>query len=244
MSYRSPETSSEGAPSAASNDIVASVATTLEQIVQAWSFVYDRYHRAGRIPANPWRIHTVRPAVSQNSAVIVGWNGGELINTMTVHFDGPEGLSLDSIYKEELDTLRRQGRTLAEVGLFADRRTFCVRSIKPLLQLMRLAWCYTVSHEINDGIIGVHPRHASFYMRWLGFERFGPTRHYPLVDAPTVLLRLDWRKALQQTPMPRGYPVILSNPVGKSFFHSRFRLCEQSIAGSSIAEFLKHSARQ
>ena len=220
------------------------MATTLDEVIEAWQFVYEVYRRIGAIHPNPWCLHTVPQAVHNDSVVILGRNGSRLVNTMTVHFDRELGLSLDSIYKSKLNELRGQDRELIEVGLFADRRDFGIRSIKPLMEVMRLAWHYGIGNGATDGIIGVRPLHARFYARWLGFDVFGPKCHYPLVNHSTVLLRLDWRKALQRLPMPRGYPTILSNPLEPDYFDDRFRLDEQSIAGSPIADFLEYSASQ
>ena len=133
----------------------ASVATSLDEVIEAWQFVYEAYRRIGAIHPNPWCLHTVPQAVHNDTVVILGRNGSRLVNTMTVHFDRELGLSLDSIYKLKLDELRGQDRELIEVGLFADRRDFGFRSIKPLMEVMRLAWHYGIGNGSTDGIIGV-----------------------------------------------------------------------------------------
>lgn len=219
-------------------DTVASMATSFDDVIAAWKFVYEIYHQHGHMTPNRWGIHTVPQAVNPHSAVILGRQDGKLVNTMTVHFDREHGLSLDRFYRTELDALRQQGRRLTEVGLFADRRELSVRSIKPLLELMRLAWFYSVSHGITDGVIGVHPRHVSFYTRWLGFEPWGPEKHFKLIQAPLVLLRLDCLSAPTRDPLPHGFPTILSQPLKREHFRDRYRLEPDSLQGTIIDEFL------
>lgn len=231
-----------GESCAAGSGMAVSLATSLDQVIEAWRLVYRCYTRARFIDSNPWGIHTVRPAVAPDTAVILGHRRSRLANSMTVHFDGALGLSLDAVYREELDRLRGEGRKLAEVGLFADRRDFSVRSTNPLMQLMGVVWHYSTTHGVTDGVIGVNPRHEKFYSRWLGFERIGPIRQHRLVDAPVALLHLKWKEAVCRSPMPRGYPMILARPFGREYFADRLQLESSTVEGSIIADFLEHTS--
>lgn len=221
-----------------------SIAKTLEEVIEAWRFVYDAYRRIGVIDPNPYRLHTVPQAVSHDTGVVLGRFGPALVNTLTVCFDGPGGLALDSIYRQELDALRAEGRALAEVGLLTDRRNVHFRSTRALFELMRFASGYGLDGGATDGIIGVRPRHVSFYSRWLGFEVLGPRRNYPLVNCqPTVLLRLDWNGTVHRDSLPPGLAAITKSPVSPEAWRDRFRFEEESINNSPIAKYLQlHAA--
>ena len=54
-------------------------------------------------------------------------------------------------------------------------------------------------------IIEVHPRHAGFYKRMLGFTEIGGEKACPRVnDAPAVLLHLDMRHVDEQIALLGG----------------------------------------
>ena len=216
-------------------------AASIGQVIEAWSLVYRSYLRAGLIPANPSRLHTVAHAIQPRSVVICGRIGGLTVSTMSGYFDrtdGP-GLPLDRVYPDELADLRRDGRTLIEIGLFADRREHIERSVESLLELMRQVTYFAVGHGATDGIISVLPRHAPFYTRLLGFEPIGDVKTYSLVkDNPVVLLRLDWYAKINAEKLPRGLRYFRDNPLLPERFATRCVLDEAVVADSPIARYL------
>lgn len=215
-------------------------ASTLEQVQSAWRLVYDRYTRMGLIDENPFGIHTVPGAVGQHACVIWGPEGPDVGYTMTLFRDNPMGLALDSVYACELDDLRSKGRRLLEVGMLADRRQSAARGIGALLSMMRWAIYYGLHTDLTDIVIGVHPRHAQFYVRCYGFEEFAAPTSYPLVrDNPVVPLRLRLREALANDVLPRGLAEARDHPIPASAFSRRFAFAPEQLRGSLIAGFLK-----
>lgn len=221
-------------------------AATLPDVIDAWSLVYDAYFRAGLIRGNPYGVHTVKHAIQSNSTVIRGRIEGRTVCTISAYFDQPNvGLPLDQVYPDELGSLRDQGRTLMEIGLFADRRKHIERSIEALLELIRQVYYFGVHFGTTDGVIGVHPRHAAFYRRMIGFEPIGEEKTYALVnDRPVVLLRLDWQDKCKQPHLPRGLRYFRDNPLPPQTYAQRCVLNEHRIAGSPIQQFIKQSADQ
>src|SRR5690606_13047267 len=141
------------------------------------------------------------------------------------YLDSSRGLPLDRCYGQELNALRRERRSLLEVGLFADRREQVNRSLDSLLELMRYAFYFGVHTNTDDLMIGVHPRHAPFYVRRIGFEVAGPEKAYATVrDHPAVLLRLDLKDAQQRARTPRGLRYFLDRPLPPDAFDQRYRL--------------------
>ncbi len=215
-------------------------ATSLEQVESAWRLVYERYSQMGLIDENPFGIHAVPTAVGPHACVIWGPEGPEVGYTMTLFRDNPMGLALDSVYEPYLDKLREEGRRLLEVGMLADRRQNASRGVGALFSMMRWAIHYGLHTDLTDIVIGVHPRHAAFYMRCYGFEKFAPPTSYALVrNNPVVLLRLRLLEALAKDVLPRGLADARDNPLPASVFSHRFAFGPEQLRDSRIAGFLK-----
>ncbi|MEP7184640.1 MAG: hypothetical protein ABI767_02280 [Rhodanobacter sp.] len=214
-------------------------ATSLQHVESAWRLVYQRYSAMGLIDENPYGIHTSPNAVGQHACVIWGPEGPDVGYTMTLFRDNPMGLALDSVYAQYLDKLRQKGRRLLEVGMLADRRRSASRGIGALFSMMRCAIHYGLHNDLTDIVIGVHPRHAQFYIRCYGFEISAPPTSYALVrDHPVVLLRLPLREALAKDKLPRGLVDARDNPLPASAFAHRFEFEPEQLRGSLIAGFL------
>ena len=126
-----------------------------------------------------------------------------IVGTTTLGLDGPAGLMADSIYKEEIDTLRAEGRSVCELTKLAIDDEY-VDSKHIVAVLFHLCKIYGEIHQATDFIIEINPRHASFYKKLLGFEEFGAERLCPRVNAPAVLLRLSLKYADEQIALFGG----------------------------------------
>lgn len=226
-------------PATRRSEPTCACATSLEQVQSAWRLVYNRYSQMGLIEANPFGIHAVATAVGPHASVIWGPDGADVGYTMTLFRDNPMGLALDSVYGEHLDDLRQQGRRLLEVGMLADRRENAARGIGALFSMMRWAIYYGLHNDLTDVLIGVHPRHAGFYIRCYGFEKFADATSYPLVkNAPVVGLRLRLREGLANDVLPRGLADARDNPIPASAFSNTFAFAPEQLRGSLIEGFL------
>ena len=110
------------------------------------------------------------------------------IGTLTLWFDGPDGLPADAAYADKLDAARRRNRKLCEPGgLAMDPMAM---GSKPLLAaLFHLGYMYIQSIQgPTDVVMQVNPRHSAFYRRMMGFTPLGESRICPKVNAPAVLL--------------------------------------------------------
>ncbi len=226
-------------PYQSSSGFTVGVAEDLDSVTAAWQLVYTSYRRRGLIRPNPQRLHTAPQAVGIHSAVIVGRIGEMTVTTLTAVADERGELPLDRLYRSDLTQLRRQGRTLVEVGLFGDRRFERARSAEALCQLMRYAFYYGF-WRYTDIVIGVHPRHAPFYSKSIGFQTIGPTRSYfEINDRPVVLQRLDIQEKLNQPSRPAVLDFFAKNQVPAEAFDRRFAFQPDQIAGSALESFLK-----
>jgi hypothetical protein len=125
--------------------------------------------------------------------------------TISIGFDSGEGLLVDGLYKEEIDVLRANGAKVCEFTKLAVDGA--IRSKRVLATLFHIAYIY--SHKMNgfsDLFIEVNPRHVRFYEQMLGFRQFGPERLNPRVNAPAVLLRLEFAHLATQLARFAGKP--------------------------------------
>lgn len=113
------------------------------------------------------------------------------IATISIGFDSHVGLLADDLYKAEIDTLRAEGRRICEFTKLAIDNA--VRSKRVLGAVFHIACIY--SHRIQrftDLVIEINPRHVKFYERMLGFIHAGPQRLNLRVNAPAILMRLEF----------------------------------------------------
>lgn len=122
---------------------------------------------------------------------------GQPIGTLTIGLDSPSGLLVDALYRDEIERLRHNGRTVCEFTKLAVDQA--MQSKRVLAALFQLAYIYAHRiHAATDVVIEVNPRHVLFYRRMLGFEQLGEERMCPRVNAPAVLLHLSFAYAAEQ----------------------------------------------
>ena len=140
-----------------------------------------------------------------NRITLVASHGTSPMATISIGFDSPDGLLVDELYRTELDGLRDQGARICEFTKLAVDGA--IRSKRVLATLFHIAYIY--AHRINgytDLFIEVNPRHVRFYEQMLGFQVFGPERLNLRVNAPAVLLRLDFDHLTEQIKRFGGKP--------------------------------------
>jgi hypothetical protein len=137
------------------------------------------------------------PQAAPNRITLTACEHEEVMGTITVGFDSPTGLHVDELFRQEVDALRRRDRQVCEFTKLA--MDSLVRSKRVLASLFHVAYIY--AHRVNrfeDLLIEVNPRHVRYYERMLGFVVKGPERMNPRVDAPAVLMALDFSHAHAQ----------------------------------------------
>jgi hypothetical protein len=130
---------------------------------------------------------------------------GLTIGTITIGFDSPVGLNADDPFINETTLLREAGRNLCEFTKLAIDSL--VRSKRVLACLFHIAYIY--AHRMmhfDNLLIEVNPRHRRYYERMLGFEVKGVQRINPRVNAPAVLLCLNFDHARAQIALFGGRP--------------------------------------
>lgn len=139
-----------------------------------------------------WRGYDANPLGEDLDRItLVAHQGDTVAGTITLGLDGRKGLVVDELYKAEVDALRGEGRRVAELTKLAVDETTASKAV--LAVLFHIAFIYAFHiHKYTDFVIEVNPRHALFYKRMLGFNLIGAEKMCPRVNAPAVLLHLDF----------------------------------------------------
>ena len=129
----------------------------------------------------------------------------ETVGTISIGFDSAARLHVDDLFGAEVDELRRRGRRVCEFTKLAMDSV--VRSKRVLAALFHVSYIY--GHRLmgyDELLIEVNPRHVRYYERMLGFRTLGPPRLNRRVDAPAVLMALDFSHAHDQIERFGGMP--------------------------------------
>ncbi len=158
-----------------------------------------------RYAGRGYRTGSASTGDEEQRVTLVAVDGEAVVGTLSVGFDGEQGLLVDDLFKAEADAMRSQGRTLCEFTKLAMEVPKHAQRI--LAALFHLAFIH--AHAIRGCstlLIEVNPRHVRFYELKLGFKVAGPTRHNRRVDAPAVLMVLDLAYVHDQIRRLAGKP--------------------------------------
>ena len=147
------------------------------------------------------------------------------IGTITVGFDSPAGLHVDDLFAQETDALRDAGHKICEFTKLAMESV--VRSKRVLASLFHVAYIY--AHRLmdfDDLLIEVNPRHVRYYEQMLGFKALGKPRLNRRVNAPAVLMCLDFSHAHNQIGRFGGKPEF--SLVERSLYPYFFSVAEEA----------------
>lgn len=161
---------------------------------------------------------------SQNRITLVATEHDSTVGTLTIGFDGADGLLVDDLFADEAQRMRLDGTVLCEFTKLAVDSARQSRAV--LASMFHMAFIY--AREVNrcDRIlIEVNPRHVRYYERMLGFVVRGSERTNLRVNAPAVLLSLDLSHARTQIDRFGGQPELA--PVERSLYPYFFSRAEE-----------------
>ncbi len=156
------------------------------------------YTRLGYVLRDPNRVAEAEPAAA---AVLHAVHGDRTLGTLSVNLDSRAGLQADTLYREQIDAFRTQGRSCEFTRLALDTE-HAGREV--LCSLFYMAYVFShLVHRAKHLFIEVNPRHQCFYEHMLGFRRVGEQKLCQRVNAPAVLLHLDFRFTREQVHRSR-----------------------------------------
>ncbi|MCV2356468.1 long-chain N-acyl amino acid synthase [Paucibacter sp. B2R-40] len=179
-----------------------------------------------------WRGYNTAPVSAKELPLRITLLASEeelTIGTITIGFDSPAGLSADDPFALETAELRARGLKLCEFTQLAVDSV--VRSKRVLASLFHVA--YIFAHRMmgfDSLLIEVNPRHVRFYEGMLGFKVLGLERLNPRVNAPAVLMSVDFDDIQRQIGLYGGRPELSLQ--ARSLYPYMFSVAEEaSIVG-------------
>lgn len=146
-------------------------ASMLVQQRYAW-----RGYKAGEIRKQPNRITLVAHLAEQ------------IVGSLNIGYDSPDGLCADERYKDVLDAMRAQNLNVGEITKLAiDER---LGNKQVLAGMINIAYLYGLIHGVTDAVIEVTPRHKPFYQRMLDFRQIADERFYAASNTNVVLMHI------------------------------------------------------
>ena len=169
---------------------------------------------------------------------LVAIDHDETIGTITVGFDTGEPLHVDDLFAAEADALRRAGHRLCEFTKLAMDSV--KRSKSVLASLFHVAYLYAYREMGYDTLlIEVNPRHVRYYQRMLGFTAQGEQRLNRRVNAPAVLLCLDFNHSREQIAQFGGRPEL--SLINRSLYPYFFSVVEEAGIMGRLKRTLAHA---
>ncbi len=174
------------------SDIECRISSSRQELFAAFHLIYQQYLESGLMKPNSYRMRVTPYHLLPSTEVLVALDRGAVTCTMSVVRDGELGLPMEAVYHEEVACHRLRGLSLAEVSCLADRHDETEKSQSALFQLMPLVAQLAYHRGVDQLLIAVHPRHARFYRRFLGFDMIAEERTYGQVcGKPAMALALD-----------------------------------------------------
>jgi hypothetical protein len=169
------------------------VCSNRQDLFAAFRLVYDEYVRSGLMKANAAEMRITPYHLLPTTEVLVALERGDVACTASIVQDSPEcGLPMESVYPEEIARLRLDGQSLVEVSCLAEKHNPVEKPQSPVFQLFPLVAQLAYRRGADQLVIAVHPRHARFYQRFLGFNLIAEERNYGKVcGKPAVALAMD-----------------------------------------------------
>lgn len=174
---------------------VFKIANTLSELEGAYRLVHDVFVNAGYIDPHPLGLRVKTHNALPETTTFIAKYHEKIALTLTLYPDSQLGVPMDSVYKRELDQLRKKGRAIAEVGALASDISIRNHGLSMITNKIIINYA-TDSLGIDDILITVHPRRRWIYESILLFEKIGKIKEYEDVKGnPAVALRLNLNTA-------------------------------------------------
>ena len=126
-----------------------------------------------------------------NRITLIATEHDEVIGTITVGLDGHEGFLAEDVFPAEMASVRTRGRKVCEFTKLAVGPTDSAKRV--LASLFHVAFIVAQRVKRCDTLVlEVNPRHVNYYRRMLGCHVLGAERTNPHVNAPAVLLCVEF----------------------------------------------------
>lgn len=163
------------------------VAHTPQEIDVANQLIYRNYVDEGF-----WKpdtdLRSNKTLHSPHREVFVAMDGAELVGTVSLIRDSPQGLPSDEFQPEYLRTLRSTGEKLGEISCLAIDKAHS-GSGRLIFFLIKYYMQYSFYHAAIDRLVkACRPEHGDFYADVLRFDKIGPVTYCEYARRPSQLL--------------------------------------------------------
>ena len=190
---------------------ICKIATERDEVLGALQLVHDEYVRSGLSLPTDSGVRVTRYHLLNSTEVLVGLVDNQVACTLSLVRDSRFGLPMESIYHKEVNVRRRLGKSVAEVSCLADRRADAERTLTVMFRVMALVAQAATYRGVHELLIAIHPHHAKFYERFLGFEGIGDLKYYSTVRGnPAVAMALDLTRL--HVTNPKAYKRLYGQP--------------------------------
>ena len=156
------------------------IASCREELEDAFRLLATNYRACGYEGQSTGLLRFTPFHVLPSTVTLVAKHEDRVVATLSVVPDTELcGLPMESVYRAEIDGLRRQGRHLAEATSLADQDLGIHEFVRVFKTLIKVGIQYHLRQGGDSWVIAVNPRHRGFYQKVLGFVPLGPRRAYP-----------------------------------------------------------------
>lgn len=171
----------------------------------AFERLYERYLEAGLCLPSDLRRRAMPFHFRKESQVFVACDPdhGRVCGTISLIRDGHHGIPCDELFPREIDRERSRNdiAELSSLAIVSDSRVSRSSVFAEITSLaIHFARCRSVARVVG----AVHPRHARFYCKKMGFEQLsGEIEHHGVLGKSAVLIAVsldawdrvasDWR---------------------------------------------------
>lgn len=163
-----------------------------EEVDDFHRLLRDAYVGSGwYIPQPDGRLIRQRAAdETSSSTILVAVKDDQLVGTCSLTLDGDSGLQLDRHFEQEIDAIRKEGRSLA-----SSWRIATMPGLREGNQVVRaLLWAnveYWRKHSIDTCLMTFAPIHESVYAKLLNCKTVAKVSVPRSQGKPLVLMRYD-----------------------------------------------------
>jgi hypothetical protein len=182
--------------------VVHEIVTNESEREKALAMARALYTKAGYGPTDEgraiWEYVSLPESITLKASV-----DGQMYATVSIIPDNPKGMPMDSIYRDELNQMRVEGKRLAEVTQLAVEHELYSQltgrsAFFASTPILGHVLGYAITKNIDYLCISVIPSHSIFY-RLLGFKVLGETKQYARFNTPAVGLIYqvaDWNRGV------------------------------------------------
>ena len=158
----------------------------------SFELLYESYHLSGLCPFNRTGLRVLPIHLRPETQVFVGEHQGTVRGTISLVLDEGDGLPLETVFRDHVQLIRDAGRRVAEFTSLAIAPAQSQNSTRSFSQLTAVAVAFARRHGIDEVLAAVHPRHARFYSRAMGFRCLSDAVPYAgVLNHPAVLIAVS-----------------------------------------------------